>query len=53
MERNKTLTEEVQEKMYERRMREIKLLDGKSIKELIIRANTKKPSWETDRYRVL
>lgn len=38
---NKSLTEEIQDKMYKRRIREIKLLGGKSREELIKKANTK------------
>lgn len=53
MERNKSLTEKIQDKMYERRMREIKVLGGKSREYWIIKANTRKPSWKNDRYRVL
>lgn len=40
MERNKSRIEEIQEKMYKRRIREIELLGGKSREYWIKKANT-------------
>jgi len=40
MERNKSRTEEIQEKMYKDHMREIKVLGGKSREYWIKKANT-------------